>query len=173
MGIVIHPYFHSTTVPRTSYKYNMKSLPSLTTIKGCMKDFRIWREETTIPFLANTMTQRSISYLCVGSTHAARGSRCDLEGANKQKSIFKFERNQCSLHNRNQLICVMEKRQSRPCALAYPSLFLSVAMGGGLQPPLTPRIRPSFPGYKWCQSWIGPTILAFMATLAFLLNVVI
>ena len=74
------------------------SLPSWTTISGRMKDFRKRREEATIPSLANMMMQRSTSYVCVGLTRTARDSRCDLEGANVQKSFSKFERNQRILH---------------------------------------------------------------------------
>ena len=72
----------------------MESLTSLTTIK---MNFRMRREEANIPSLANTMTQCSISYECVRSTHTAR-ARCDLEGVNEQKSFSKYERNQHSLY---------------------------------------------------------------------------
>ena len=54
------------------------------------------REEATVPSLTNMMTQCSISYTCVGSTHAARS--CNLESSNEQKSFSKSEHNQRSLH---------------------------------------------------------------------------
>ena len=77
------------------YNCNTDSLTSLTTIKGRMKDFWMRREEATVPSPANTMTQHSISYEFVRSTHAAK-ARCDLEGANEQKSFSKYECNQHS-----------------------------------------------------------------------------
>ena len=84
MGIVVRRYFHDIA-PRTSYERNTESFPSWTTINGHMKDFRMRREEATILSLENMMKQRSTATypVRVGSTRAARGSRCDLEGANE------------------------------------------------------------------------------------------
>ena len=86
MVIVISRHLNNI-VTRTSYEHNTKSLPSWTTIDGRMKDFRMRREEATIPLLTWTMMQHSISYVCVGSTHTARGSHCDLEGAIEHKNF--------------------------------------------------------------------------------------
>ena len=137
MGIVVRQYFHDIA-PHTNYEHNTESLPSRTTINGHMKDFQMWREEATVPSLANTMTQRSISHICVGLTRAARRSRYDLEGANEQKSFSKSERNQRSLHPKTTNRCDGEKTVEA----LRSHLSLVVSLDGdreGLQPP---QIRP-------------------------------
>ena len=58
MGIAVRRYLHNIA-PRSSYERTTKSLASWATIK----DFKMWREKATVPTLANTMTQRSISYV--------------------------------------------------------------------------------------------------------------